>query len=114
MVTGPGYAVEDLDESTCRRLLSTAPAGRIGFTARALPRVLPVYCRTRGDEIVVAGLLGTSIPGSAWACFRVAGTRRHVRVPVAYPLSGRPRVILRRREGVGVLGGFPGCVHPSG
>lgn len=55
------YIVEDLDESACRELLRRAPVGRIGFTHRALPRVLPVRFTVWGDEVVVARRHGATL-----------------------------------------------------
>lgn len=48
------YAVEELDHSACLRLLRRAPIGRVGFTDRALPRILPVHCLVQDGEVVVA------------------------------------------------------------
>lgn len=48
------YTVQDLDAVACRRLLGSFPIGRVGFTDRALPRMLPVHCAVRNDEVVVA------------------------------------------------------------
>lgn len=65
-MTGIGYAVSALDESDCRRLLSSAPAGRVGFTSGALPQILPVHCLMRDNEIVVANMHGPEVfdPGT--------------------------------------------------
>jgi nitroimidazol reductase NimA-like FMN-containing flavoprotein (pyridoxamine 5'-phosphate oxidase superfamily) len=50
----PGaYRVEDLDPATCERLLRSVPFGRIASTHRGLPRIVPVHCTVRGDEIVI-------------------------------------------------------------
>lgn len=55
------YSVEELDESTCRRLLCRSPMGRVGFTDRALPRILPAYCTLHGDEVVLARRHGATL-----------------------------------------------------
>jgi uncharacterized protein len=47
------HGVEDLDHATCRSLLSSVPFGRIASTDRGLPKILPVHCTVRGDEIVI-------------------------------------------------------------
>ena len=54
-------AVEQLDEPTCRKLLGAAPMGRVGFTDRALPRILPVHCVLRDDEVVMARRHGATL-----------------------------------------------------
>ena len=46
------FRVEDLDQATCERLVRTALFGRIASTYRGLPRIVPVHCTVRGDEIV--------------------------------------------------------------
>jgi len=53
----PGaYRVEDLDQATCERLIRTVPFGRIASTHRGLPKIVPVHCTVRGDEIVLGTL----------------------------------------------------------
>jgi hypothetical protein len=47
------YAVEELDRTACRRLLTTVPIGRIASTDGGLPKIVPVHCAVRGDEIVI-------------------------------------------------------------
>lgn len=45
--------LEVLDRTECLRLLGTATLGRIGFTSRALPTVLPVNFHLDGERIIV-------------------------------------------------------------
>ena len=47
------HGVEDLDHATCRSLLSSVPFGRIASTDRGLPKIVPVHCTVRGEEIVI-------------------------------------------------------------
>jgi hypothetical protein len=51
----PGVAlrVEDLDQATCQGLIRTVPFGRIASTDRGLPKIVPVHCTVRGDEIII-------------------------------------------------------------
>jgi hypothetical protein len=50
----PGaYRVEDLDRAACERLIRTVPFGRVASTHRGLPKIVPVHCTVRGDEIVL-------------------------------------------------------------
>jgi len=53
---GAAYVVEDLDPATCHELVRTVPVGRIGSTDRGLPKILPVHCTVRGDEVVIGTL----------------------------------------------------------
>jgi uncharacterized protein len=55
-VPGVVHGVEDLDHATCRSLLSSVPFGRIASTDRGLPKIVPVHCTVRGDEIVIGTL----------------------------------------------------------
>ena len=50
---GAAHRVEDLDPATCQRLISTVPFGRIASTDRGLPKIVPVHCTVRGDEIII-------------------------------------------------------------
>lgn len=50
---GGAHRVEDLDQATCRRLITTVPFGRIASTHRGLPKIVPVHCTVRGDEVVI-------------------------------------------------------------
>ncbi|MGY1633514.1 pyridoxamine 5'-phosphate oxidase family protein [Geodermatophilus sp. SYSU D01186] len=50
---GGAHRVENLDQDTCQRLLGTVPFGRIASTDRGLPKIVPVHCTLRGDEIII-------------------------------------------------------------
>jgi uncharacterized protein len=53
----PGaFRVEELDRATCERLVRSVPVGRIASTYRGLPRIIPVHCTVRGEEIVLGSL----------------------------------------------------------
>ena len=52
-MSGDAHVVEDLDPVTCRRLIDSVPFGRIASTDRGLPKIVPVHCTVRGDEIVL-------------------------------------------------------------
>jgi uncharacterized protein len=60
-MTGHAYVFDQLDEFVCRRLLASVPIGRLGFTAAALPRVLPVHFVVRGDDVVIGSLNGMKV-----------------------------------------------------
>lgn len=53
--------VEELDDAACRELLGSAPMGRVGFTDRALPRILAVHSTVRDDEVVMARRSGATL-----------------------------------------------------
>ena len=55
------YVFDELDEPTCRRLLTTVRIGRLGFTHAALPRILPVHFTVRGDDVVIGSLNGLKV-----------------------------------------------------
>lgn len=48
----PEDSLEVLGREECRRLLESAPTGRVGFTARALPAVQPVRLGVHDGRIV--------------------------------------------------------------
>jgi uncharacterized protein len=50
---GAAFQVEDLDQATCQRLIRTVGMGRIASTDRALPKIVPVHCTVRGNEIII-------------------------------------------------------------
>lgn len=53
--------LEVLDRDECLRLLASATLGRIGFSSRALPSVLPVDFRLDGERIVVCTTRGGTL-----------------------------------------------------
>jgi nitroimidazol reductase NimA-like FMN-containing flavoprotein (pyridoxamine 5'-phosphate oxidase superfamily) len=53
--------LEILDRSECLRLLGTITLGRIGLTAGALPRILPVNFRQVGDRILIRTGAGSKL-----------------------------------------------------
>lgn len=54
-------ALEVLDDAECRRLLSTAAIGRLGFTDGALPVVLPVPFAMHDDRVLIPAAVGSSL-----------------------------------------------------
>ena len=49
----------EIEEQECRRLLGTTGLGRLGFTERALPMILPVHYTLRGDDVVLSSISGS-------------------------------------------------------
>ncbi|HWC10232.1 MAG TPA: pyridoxamine 5'-phosphate oxidase family protein [Acidimicrobiales bacterium] len=67
-VDAPGVNIdalgfELLSPAECRRLLAGTGIGRVGFHARALPRILPVAFALDGDGIVVPVRAGSELHG---------------------------------------------------
>jgi uncharacterized protein len=50
---GAAHVVQDLDQATCERLIRTVPIGRIASTDRGLPKIVPVHCTVRRDEVII-------------------------------------------------------------
>lgn len=55
------HVLQELDEAECRRLLASAPVGRLGYSERALPMVVPVHCTVRGEEMLIGGPVGSKV-----------------------------------------------------
>ncbi|HEV7209595.1 MAG TPA: pyridoxamine 5'-phosphate oxidase family protein [Mycobacteriales bacterium] len=53
-----------LDRAECLRLLATAAVGRIVFTERALPAVIPVSYGLDGERIVIKTSAGSAVVGA--------------------------------------------------
>jgi uncharacterized protein len=66
--------MEVLSEDECRRLLHGAHVGRLGFTYRSLPVVLPLNILVQDDEIIfrteAVSILSAAIAGDV-ACIEV-------------------------------------------
>ena len=56
-----GRVIESLDESECLRLLGGARVGRLGYTGREGPNVVPVVYKLHEESIVFHPLEGTFI-----------------------------------------------------
>jgi nitroimidazol reductase NimA-like FMN-containing flavoprotein (pyridoxamine 5'-phosphate oxidase superfamily) len=54
-----GRVIESLDESECLRLLGGARVGRLGYTGREGPNVVPVVYKLHEESIVFHPLEGT-------------------------------------------------------
>jgi uncharacterized protein len=50
--TDPDRVVDVLDEAECRRLLASAPIGRVAYTRDALPAIQPVIFRVHEDHVL--------------------------------------------------------------
>ena len=59
-MAGAAYEATDLTSAACLRLLPTVEVGRVGFTVRALPRILPVPFTVHGDEVIIGSLHGST------------------------------------------------------
>jgi len=64
----PGARLEQLSARESLRLLGDVPAGRVAFTARALPAIRPVSHLVDGEDIIIRADAGAAIsPASATA-----------------------------------------------
>ena len=53
MPTTQDRSLEMLDDAECRRLLTTATIGRLGFTDGALPAIVPVPFALHDDSVLI-------------------------------------------------------------
>ena len=68
------HGIGTLDDPTCWRLLATAPVGRLGLSANALPTILPVNHVVRSESILFKSESGTKLLAATRgevACFEV-------------------------------------------
>ena len=99
-MSAPSFTVDDLDESTCLRPLRSAPMGRVGFTDRALPRILPVHFGVHEGEVVIIRRRGATLalrPGLILA-FEVDDYDPETHVGWCVSLVGACRDITDREE----------------
>jgi len=54
--------IRPLDEATCRRLLPTAGIGRLGFTDRAMPAILPFRFAIHDGSVIIPAQSDGSLP----------------------------------------------------
>jgi nitroimidazol reductase NimA-like FMN-containing flavoprotein (pyridoxamine 5'-phosphate oxidase superfamily) len=61
----PERSVEVLDDDECRRLLATAPLGRLAYTEGALPAIQPVHFALLGGRILIPTRMGSKVAGAS-------------------------------------------------
>lgn len=61
MPTMHGPLLEVLPADDCRRLLASAPIGRLAFTVGALPTIQPVHFTVRRDEVLIPTRRGGTV-----------------------------------------------------
>ena len=61
MEASAAMGLRELDLSECFDLLASANRGRLAITYQALPAIVPVRLDYKGDEVVIASLLGRSV-----------------------------------------------------
>jgi hypothetical protein len=57
--------LEVLDESECRRLLTTAPIGRLAYTEGALPAIQPVHFTLFEGQIIIPTRWGSKVAAAS-------------------------------------------------
>lgn len=60
-MSASAHLLLEIEKQECRRLLGTAGLGRLGFTERALPMILPVHYALRGDDVVLSSMAGSKL-----------------------------------------------------
>ena len=108
-VTSNG-ALARLDRAACLTLLSSRPVGRLVFTRRALPDVIPVNYRLDGETLVIrlsSGSVAASATKDAIVAFEVDELDIESRTGWSVTVVGRARQIvdedeLRRAESLGL------------
>ena len=61
----PLHRTRDLSREQCRALLATAPVGRVVFTDRALPAILPVGFLLDGEDVAIRTARGSRLARAA-------------------------------------------------
>src|SRR4051812_40879914 len=61
MLRQSSHQLQDLDEDQCWRLLEESSFGRLGFTSRALPAIVPATFTVHGGELGIAGPVGGKV-----------------------------------------------------
>jgi hypothetical protein len=117
-MSGPSHLEIELDERECWRLLKTTPFGRLGFTERALPVVLPSHFIVRDRELVLASLQDGKVSSAcrgAIVAFEVDAYDGATQEGWCVSMLGRSRLITDPREvnALDVLGFSPWTDHPD-
>ena len=101
-------AAEDVGEAECRRLLATAPLGRVVYTERALPAVLPVTFELAPDGRLLFAVAAGSAPARALdgavAAFQADVVDPVTRWGWSVLVHGRAHVLRGRTPGRGAPG----------
>ena len=63
--SGSPRHLEVLDESECRRLLTTAVIGRLAYTEGALPAIRPVHFTVADGRVIIPTRLGSKVAAAA-------------------------------------------------
>lgn len=104
-----------LDDAECRRLLITAPIGRLAFTEGALPTIQPVHFVVRDDRVVIPTRAGSKMEAAnrgAVVAFEVDayddGTRTGWNVTVIGPSRvARETAEIRALDALGAVAWAP-------
>lgn len=108
--------LEVLDEAACRRLLGTAPSGRLGFTDGALPAILPVPFALEDGRVVVPTRLSSAVLSAvrgAVVAFAVDSYDAETRTGWGVTVVGPTRVVSRPEEVATLHLRFPSHPHAA-
>lgn len=106
--------LEILDDLECRRLLTTARLGRLGFTDRALPAIVPVPFTVGEDSVVIPANRGNWVVSAirgAVVAFAVDAYDVDARIGWGVTVVGPSRVLLPAGS-VAMADGHVGGVLP--
>lgn len=95
-VTSRSRTLQVLSEDDCLRLLRTKPVGRIVYTTRALPAVLPVSFALAGTQILIRATPGTVLESAVHdtvVAFQVDHIDSEKRTGWSVVVTGRARVV---------------------
>jgi hypothetical protein len=59
------HQFDELDAAECLRLLASSLVGRLGFTERALPSILPVFFTLRAGDVIMSCLPGSKVKSAS-------------------------------------------------
>jgi|tagenome__1003787_1003787.scaffolds.fasta_scaffold20990052_14 hypothetical protein len=96
MLLESSHHLHDLDEDQCWRLLEQSSFGRLGFTSRALPAIVPTTYTVHHGELVIASLVGSKVDSARRedvVVFEVDRYDRETREGWSVNVIGRARVI---------------------
>ena len=97
----PGGVLTHLDRATCLTLLAGRPIGRLVFTHRALPDVLPVNFRVDGETLLIrlsSGSVAATATRDAVVAFQVDDLDLEARTGWSVTVVGRAHEITDLAE----------------
>jgi len=100
-VTSPARALRVLSEDDCLRLLHTKTVGRLVYTTRALPAILPVTFALTGTRILIRTTPGAALESAVRdtvVAFQVDHIDSDTHTGWSVVVTGRARVVTGPQE----------------